>query len=403
MKDADASLHWRRETTRGSVRPLNLEVMAARRRTRANAVQITGADPSARVMVKYGHLYAATVPSPLTAEERRGLKAHYERTATALTERGETYLERVIFPELDETNDRLGAIDPFVSDAALSNATLADHLLECLRWYERAWTLHWLRPPDDPRERFVALYKEVTGDTRREAAGELYSYEPNLMTAALAGAMALARLLQRGVTEETDEFRTALKALLEQQGLRCGEGAGNERDVMAPSWREDPGIVIALAKQYATQDMDALERARAATLARRDARVQEIRGGIVDPEKRERFDFWLTAARSSMRAFEDHNYKIDSAAAALLRLAILGAAQRLVSAGFLGEREEVWLLGSEEVARALREIGAHAGGAWRERVAARAAEYAWQRAAEAPEWLGAPAPESSPALAREAV
>src|SRR5687768_15464536 len=256
--------------------------MAARRRTRANASLITGAESSARCMTRDGHLYVATVPSPLSAPERSALKAQYERTATALTERGETYLERVIFPELDETNARLAAVDPHADDERLAHSALANHLLECLRWYERAWTLHWLRPPDDPRERFVKLYQELTGETGREAAGELYSYEPNLMTTALSGAIALARLLQRGGGEESAEFRAALDELLEKQGLRCGEGAGNERDVMAPSWREDPTLVISLAKQYAAQDLDALERARAATLARRDARVHEIRQSIAD-------------------------------------------------------------------------------------------------------------------------
>ena len=391
MDDEDLKLHWRRETARGAVRPLSLDALLARRRTRANAALITGADSSARCMTRHGHLYTATVPSPLSPDERQALKAQYERTATALTEHGETYLERVIFPELDETNARLAAVDPFADQESLSHAALADHLLECLRWYERAWTLHWLRPPDDPRERFIALYQEITGDTRRESAGELFSYEPNLMTVAISGVMALARLLQRGVDEHSAEFRAALEALLARQGLRCGEGAGNERDVMAPSWREDPSLVLTLAKQYAGQDLDALERARAATVARRDARVDEIRASIAAPERRERLDFWLEAARRSLRAFEDHNYKIDSAAAALLRLAILGAAARLQAAGVLEETEEVWLLSADELAEAVSELGTETGGVWRERVKARAAEYAWQRLAEAPEWIGAPA------------
>ena len=403
LSEEDSRLHWRRETSRGALRPLNLDVLLARRRTRANAALITGADASARVMALNGHLYAATVPSPLSADERAALKMQYERTATALTERGETYLEKVIFPELDETNARLAAVDPFADAGTLSHTALADHLLECLRWYERAWTLHWLRPPDDPRERFTTLYQQVTGDNRRESAGELFSYEPNLMTAALTGVMALARLLQRGVSETSDEFKAEMDGVLERQGLRCGEGAGNERDVMAPSWREDPGIVLSLAHHYATQDLDALDRARAATIARRDARVAEVRAGIADETTRAQFDYWLDAARRALRAFEDHNYKIDSAAAALLRLAILGAARRLERAGALAETEEVWLLSAEEVAQALRELtseaegrAASAVGAWRERVVARAAEHAWHRAAPSPEWLGASAPEGTP-------
>jgi pyruvate,water dikinase len=395
---------------------LQVDVSLARQRTRANAAALTGGEQSGVSMAINGQVYAAQIPNPLSAVERHAAKMGYERAATAFTEHGETYLREAIFPELDETNTRLQSLCTAAVDVdTVPPSVLADHLLECLRWSERAWTLHWLRPPDDPRERFTKLYAEITGDGRRDEAGELYSHEPNLMTDAVEGVAGLARIAQRngplrelllacpaaevlpaleGV-EGGGELKAALGELLQRQGLRCGEGAGNERDVMAPSWREDPALVIELVRHYVTQDLDALAAAQAATRARRDARAAEVRASIAGETERAEFDFWLAAARRSLQAFEDHNYKIDSAAAALLRLALLAAARRLTAAGLLVDAEDVWLLHAEEIALALKGLEAeNAAGQmhWRALIAARTALFEWQRQLEAPEWIGAPAP-----------
>jgi len=405
---------------------LQQDVSLARGRTRANAAFVTGGDQTGHTIVLNGQIYGAQLPSSFSSAERYAHKTAYERVATALTERGLSYLESAIFPELDEANARLSDVEVFTVPAA----QLADHLLETLRWYERAWTLHWLRPTDDPRERFTKLYAALTGDTQREAAAALFSYEPNLMTGALDGVLDLARIVLAhpplrdlllsqdsiqavsaldaiGRVEGGSAFRQALDSLLERQGLRCGEGAGNERDEMAPCWREDPTLVLTLVRHYLTQDLDALTAARAANLARRDARVEAIRSEIADAEQRIQFDFWLTAARRALKAFEDHNYKIDSAAAALLRLAAVAAGRRLADAGHLASAEDVWWLHAGEIALALRgvesdpeQVTSEDAGQpdhWQQLVIARTAIHEWQRQLVAPETIGAPAPLSSPA------
>jgi phosphohistidine swiveling domain-containing protein len=437
--EAASKLHWKRQGSGTPSRPLELDVSLARRRTRANASAITGGETSERVVAFNGQVYAAQVPSPFTAIDRSARKASYEQVAGALVAQGETYLERVIFPELDETNARLGAVDVFTVPAE----TLASHLEETLRWYERAWTLHWLRPADDPRERFIKLYQSLTGDMRRESASELFSHAPNVMTEAIDGVIELARLAQRHVplrmlllsasseealaaletVEGGADFRQALDQLIKDHGLRCGEGAGNERVQMAPSWREDPGLVIALVRNYVTLDLDKLDAARAATLRRRDARVDALRATIEDSARRAEFDFWLGAARRALQRFEDHNYKIDSAAAALLRLAIVAAAKRLAAAGWLDDPEDIWWLRAAEISLSLRGLAkaevrqandtAETGDAsvtggtgsvsptslgddpaahWKLLVPARMALHEWRKRLIAPETLGAPAP-----------
>ena len=100
------------------------------------------------------------VPSPFSEADRTARSTAFERAVTALVERDTTYLQAVVFPEVDEGNARLAAIEP----DEIEPAALADHLEEALRWYERAWTLHWMWGRDDPKRRFGEIYKELTGD-----------------------------------------------------------------------------------------------------------------------------------------------------------------------------------------------------------------------------------------------
>ena len=418
-------------------------------RGRVDAATIKGDDTAEQTLLLNGHAYSARVPAPGSEHERTLRKEAFERTAAALHERGETYLQAVVFPELDEANARLGAVDP----AALGPAALADHLEEALRWFQRAWTLHWLWGPDGPRERFARLYAEVTGDQRPEAPSELLLHEPNLFTDAVDGLVELARIAQRHAplrrllvtatpAAALDALRrgpeipggaafgAALDRLLERQGLRCGAGFGVEHEEMLPGWREDPTLVLALVRRYVEQDLDALLGARAGAVEARDRRASEVRAGIAGEEGRRRFDFWLGAARRAQQGFEDHNYKIDSAATSLLHLAITGCARRLAGAGCLSDPAEIWFLHAHEVALALRGLAGQdegpgapppvaapepaPGGAgqpegpdgprpphWRALVAARVALHHWQCSLTPPERVGAPPP-APPAPAPEA-
>ena len=74
-----------------------------------------------------------------------------------LREREQDYLQAVVFPELDDADAASGPSTPPSSAAAL-----ADHLEEALRWFPRAWTLHWLSGPDGPRSGSPGS-PEVTG------------------------------------------------------------------------------------------------------------------------------------------------------------------------------------------------------------------------------------------------
>ncbi|HXI15938.1 MAG TPA: PEP/pyruvate-binding domain-containing protein, partial [Chloroflexota bacterium] len=445
------TLHWMRGEEGKVMRPLGEDVRRAFDMSFPNSDAIKGEERHRRLMVLNGVGYRTRVPSPFTEADRLARKSAFERPGAALHERGETYLQTVVFPEVDAGNAKLAAVDLFSIDPE----ALAGHLEAAFAWYERAWTLHWLWAPKDPRHHFKKLYREVTGvaedapadviETADNTASELLTHEPNLLIEAIDGLMGLACIIQRHQAlrelflsrpasevlpalagldgsdnaKAAGELRAALDALLERQGLRCGEGYGNHNDEMLPSWREDPSLVMALVQRYVSLDLDALLAARAAATAARDRRVAELRATITEPERVKDFDFWLEAARRAQRGFEDHNYKIDSASSGLLHIAITACARRLVSAGLLEAESDAWGLHKEEIGFALRGLGGPAKEVmaqpavdptdqagetsavrkevdWRQLATARKALHAWRETLTAPETLGAAPPPEKP-------
>ena len=403
------------------LRPLDGDIWASFHRTWPNAASITGKDRTSRALQLNGYLYTAEVDTPGPPEERERRREAFQRPADALHERGENYFQAVIFPEVEAGNRRLAGVDV----AALAPPDLATHLEEALRWHERSWTLHWCWPQNTPTDRFVAFYKELTGEASDDGAKQLLAYVPTKLSEAVDGLVDLARTVQRQpalaalfaaansqrVLDDLDRteggaaFRRQLDAFLEQQGLRCGAGFGTERGHCLPGWRDDPTLVIDLVRRYVPQDLDLVLAARAAAVAERDRRAEEVRSAIADAEQRARFDFLLDAARRHFAAFEDHNYHIDSAANSLLHRAVTAAARRLAAAGRLAAAADVWWLHAHEIAAALRglDAGASAGAAapaeapnWPQLAVARKALHEWYRSLTPPSTLGAPAPPKEP-------
>ena len=434
----DATRHWVQGAVDGRVNevmpPLELDVRARWARTFEHASHMAGwsAEPARIIEVngrQYWH-YPPRDPNAPPDPHRDQVSKTFERWGEQLCERGETFLDAVTFPEMKEGDWKLAAVEP----ETLPPAELAAHLTAALDWLERGWTLHWARPKANPAERFTRIYSQLTGEKGRpamEAARMVLSYEPNKMTEAVDGLVALARIVQRhgplrewlsarepeaAVTSLNelagvsggDAFRRELDDLLtpQRQGLRCGASWGVEQNQCLPGWRDTPQLVLALVMKYVPLDLDALERSRAETLSRRDARAAELRAKAEDDETRRQFDFWLAAGRQAVRAQEDHNYYIDSATMSLAHRAIMACGRCLVDAGALDDAEDVWWLREFQLVAAVSGLGestdtqpagdALPAGQWRKLVTANKALAEWQRSLKAPTTLGAPPPPPEP-------
>ncbi|MGH2367049.1 MAG: hypothetical protein ACRDI2_02535, partial [Chloroflexota bacterium] len=377
---AAPKLHWTQRAPDGrrheAMPPLELDVRARWARSLWNAAEIAGRKAGLQVLELNGYQYWATASLPFTESVRMLRQQTFERPADALYEWGENYWDAVLFPEVDAGNRRLDAVNVDTLDAT----ALAAHLEDALAWYERAWTLHWCQRPtrNHPVERFLALYKDVTGDEQADADRRLLAHLPNKMTEAVDGLIALARLVQgrpslralftgrapAEVLHELDrtdagpEFRRHFDAFLEVHGLRGGASWGVERNHCLPGWRDQPALVIDLVQKYVPQDLDALAAAQTTAVEQRGREEVAARRSIADPEQRRRFDFWLAAARRQTQASENHNFYIDSAATSLLHRAISACARRLAAAGALAAPDDVWWLRVHEITAALRGLDA---------------------------------------------
>ncbi len=378
---ADATLHWTLhavDTRRPeAMRPLELDIRARFARSLNLSAEVRGLRGGTRAIELNGWQYwcytAGGEPETPSYLQRR---LSFEQLGDRLQERGENHLQALTFPEMRAGNRRLADVDP----DTLSAADLAGHLGAALEWYERGWTLHWTRPREDARQRFGALYRELTGEEDASRWRDLLTDEPNKMSDAVEGLAALAASvreqprLQALLAQESPErvlatldgvpggadFRRRLDDFLdpERQGLRSGSSWGVEQNQVLPAWRDHPELVLALVRTYIGMGPASLSAARTAAIARRDQRVAEARDAITESGRREEFDRALGAARRATQAQDDHNYYIDSAVGGLLHRAISAGGRRLAGAGVLAQADDVWWLREAQVQAALKGLPA---------------------------------------------
>lgn len=407
-----ARYHWKLSQRQGppeAWRPLEQDISSRFGRGRLHAARIKGQESYDETIWGQGYRYSRTVKNTESQEERTRREREFQAAVDACTERGDTYYQAVVEPEVLARNAKLDDVDL----AALAPEQLADHLAKTAAMLERHWTLHWLWGRGGPRERFEAVYKELTGDEREDIPKKLLAGIPNKFTETVDGLIALAHTLQAGpalrqaIESEQpaaflarlptlpggDRFREQFDEFLARWGLRSGMGFGTNRSPDLVCWREDPSLVIAILRRYVGQDLERITAPQRRTADERAALLAKTMDVIgADPARRERFTFWYTAAQRAARNFEDHNYDIDSVSYALVHLAVVACGERLTTGGALADSQDIWMLHLAEVGTALRELPWSPAERrdWRALVAARRAEHQWQRTLRPPPTIGAP-------------
>ena len=159
-----------------------------------HSARIKGQETYDETIWVQGYRYSRTAKNAESEEERARREREFQAAVDACTERGDTYYQAVVEPEVLACNAALDAVDL----AALAPEQLADHLTKTAAMLERHWTLHWLWGRGGPRERFEAVYKELTGDEGEEIPKKLLAGIPNKFTETVDGLIALTRTLQAG-------------------------------------------------------------------------------------------------------------------------------------------------------------------------------------------------------------
>lgn len=409
-----ANYHWKLSQRQGppeAWRPLEQDISSRFGRGRLHSARIKGQESYDETIWVQGYRYSRTVKNTESQEERTRREREFQAAVDACTEQGDTYYQAVVEPEVLARNAALDAVDL----AALAPEQLADHLAKTAAMLERHWTLHWLWGRGGPRERFEAVYKELTGDEGEDIPKKLLEGIPNKFTETVDGLIALARTLQAGpalrqaieseqpgdflarlpALQGGDRFREQFDAFLARWGLRSGMGFGTNRSPDLVCWREDPSLVIAILRHYIAQDLERITAPQRRTADERAVLLAKTMDAIgADQERRERFTFWYAAAQRAARNFEDHNYDIDSVSYALVHLAVVACGERLTAAGSLADSQDIWMLHLAEIGTALRELARLPAEQrdWQTVVAARREEHRRQQTLRPPPTIGAPPP-----------
>lgn len=248
-----------------------------------------------------------------------------------------------------------------VDTAALDDAAFAQHLDRVLADSVRVWEIHFKIVL--PMLMGMSLFDDFYSDTLVSgtyASMRLLQGIENLSVKAdrelwLLGRSALESPVVKGVlereapgairgalaaSEEGRAFAARLDAYLGEYGLR----STNYLEVSLPSLREDPApVLLALKDVVANPHHDPyLELARLA--AERDqlvAAAREALAGYPEPV-RGQFEFLLAAAQEGAVLQEDHNFWIDGRVTMFVREAVLELGRRLVAAGLLAARDDVF-------------------------------------------------------------
>jgi len=312
-----------------------------------------------------GYLYNTAVPfstdPAVMAERQKQMEAKMMQHVPGLLDRWYKQYE----PEVRSINDEtLNGDYSKLGDRDLSG------LLEALtQKREREGELHFLAvfPAMGAVMLFDQVYRELFSEPRADEHFELLQGFPNKSMEANAAIWRLsqeARKLPKVLDIINGQpahsvhsslpqvnggtgFQAQVHEYLREYGWRAAE-----LDIAEVTWFEDATPVYKLVKEYASQegyDPDAEFRDQ---VAARQAREKKLIAKAAD--RGEMFRQVLGFAQQYLPIQEDHNFWIDQVGLCVERVPVLEAGRRLVEAGRIRQRDDIFFLEYAELQDALR-------------------------------------------------
>ncbi|HEX6971550.1 MAG TPA: PEP/pyruvate-binding domain-containing protein, partial [Limnochordia bacterium] len=409
---SDQKRLWRLDESqkKGPALPLAAEVEDAFSAARAEAAVINGQDEGPRRRRFSGWSYVTSVPTELSAGDKRVRRTIREERGRRLWEAGMTSWEYRA-PEVIPTVKRLRDFDVEAADGP----QLAEHLEDAFGAFRLHWCIHWLGVGGSfsrPFREALAKVCEGTDHDVDQVARRLLAGEETELTRLIDRLWELAQLARGTPTvaaylRENDSpelsalaqlpgseaFRAALARLIADYGERTGAGFGSDVSIEQPTWRERPELILKLLQPYLAADAPSPQEARAAARADRDRLLDTLCTACEDRDAVEALRRTLPLARRGAADLENHNYYIDQLSYGQLRRAILAAGRHLTAHGALERPEDVFWLRQGEITAALRQSPPSD---CRSRVEERRAEHARATGLEPPPVIGLPAADLPP-------
>jgi rifampicin phosphotransferase len=253
----------------------------------------------------------------------------------------------------------------------VSPADAADAWGELWRRVNRIWTIHFIAvlPAYAVMEELAQMYEQLMGGDGAVALTLTQGLAPTLQR------------LELDVHELADHARRAPvvaaaiakgeRSLNVLRGLAGGEAFGRMADAFLAThgevgqegfelgqaaFADDPALLLSCVEQRLRAPGEDPRARHARVRTQADALAERIRARLADrTTDLERFEEVLAAATSAGPLSEEHNYWIDRVAQAHVNRVALAFGARLVRDRVLRSADEIHLLYTAEVARALRE------------------------------------------------
>lgn len=382
----DARLHWRKMGA-GRIPPMMVELNRREFEAFARGYALSGRpEVPPRILAANGWLYKHTVPSDpaALAAWENNLPAELER---ALTRPLGHWRERLL-PPVEQLLGRLSGADLAAVTveelsrrfaAALELDDLVEMLIQPISLLKTVLTQHRAMHAelvgDEPAwEPLVQPAESLPREMQREIENlaQWARTAPGLLEA-LAEPNAWNGL--NGLPADTrQEFEQRLQAFLAAHGRRH-----DGRDLMAPTWSEDPTPVLRRIREAADQPQALAAVDPDQLMVQVDQRLAAHSPGV----QREYLAL-LERAREASLVREEYQELMQHRVRVHIREILLEFGRRLAAGGELTSPQEIWWLTPEELL-------APAPGL-RERVAARLAEWELFATVEPPAELGAKPP-----------
>ena len=266
-------------------------------------------------------------------------------------------------PRIRQIIDRFIAIEHQISTAPLSDVESMLHEFDELR--SELWTIHFRIVV--PMMLAMQLYAEFYADLFGGAVADAHALLIGRPTKSVAAALGLSDLAAAARNAGLDELfaEAAPDSLIEQLQLsesgraflkeldRYLDDHGYRSDLfdpMTPIWLENPSIPLATVRSYLVNGYDARADHEAQARSADEALEAARKRLAAYPEPvRQQFDGMVQAARFAAFLQEEHNFHIDQQGLAWTRLLFLQIGRRLVTAGYVQDPGDVFMLRIAEI------------------------------------------------------
>jgi pyruvate,water dikinase len=264
---------------------------------------------------------------------------------------------------------------------SLPRTELAPLWDEVWRRYGEIWVMHMLTvwAAFAGGDELSEFYEQVVGgkalDALRLTQGRAHSLQQ------------LERELESlAALRATGDERALSQAAEAFVGSPHGNLGSTGEDPRRPTWRDDPGLLLAELDRRVASPRETAESRHARLMAESDAVEARTREVLRDrPNDLARFEELLALARAVAPLSEEHNYHLDRQVQPTMRRLFIAIGARMAADRQLDASEDVYHLSAAEVGEALRD-----GGSRHESVRAGANDYASWRRLRHPTTIGAP-------------